>query len=127
MNRTQFQKFHESLLRECAELSKQAQTEYTLEDNAFNNFERVGRELNLPREVVLLVYMKKHLDGITNYVKSPAPQRDTIRGRITDAINYLSLLAAMLEYPNASMNFETQRKLADLTLTRDFPIANPEE
>lgn len=127
MNRSQFRKFHESLLHECAELSKQAQTEYTLEDNAFDNFERVGRELNLPREVVLLVYMKKHLDGITNYVKNPAPQRDTIRGRIIDAINYLSLLGAMIDYPNEDINFETQHKLANLTLTRGFPTANPEE
>ena len=64
-------------------------------DNAFANFERVGKNLELSRENVLLVYLLKHIDGISAYVKGHKSQRENVRGRITDAIVYLMLLWAM--------------------------------
>ena len=66
-------------------------------DNAFANFERIADNLNLDREEVLLVYLLKHIDGISSFVKGHQSQREDIRGRITDAIVYLCLLWGMIE------------------------------
>ena len=66
-------------------------------DNAFANFERVGKNLELSREDVLLVYLLKHIDGICSFVKGHKSQREDVRGRITDAIVYLCLLWGMVE------------------------------
>ena len=75
------------------------------EDNAFANFERIGRNLGLSREKVLLVYLLKHVDGIISHANGHFSQRENIRGRITDAIVYLCLLWGMIdEEGNESRN-----------------------
>ena len=66
-------------------------------DNAFANFERVGDNLNISREKVLLVYLLKHIDGICSFVEGHKSQREDVRGRLTDAIVYLCLLWGMVE------------------------------
>lgn len=71
--------------------------EYTMTPDAFDNFTRVGAQLGLPREQVLMVYLFKHLDGITNHLKGRKSQREPVQGRINDAINYLLLLRGMVE------------------------------
>ena len=74
------------------------QQEYAQDDsNAFANFERVAAATDTTREKVLLVYLLKHIDGISSYVKGHRSQRESIRGRITDARVYLALLAGMVE------------------------------
>jgi hypothetical protein len=65
------------------------------QNNAFANFERIAKNLNLSREKVLLVYMLKHIDGIISHVDGNYSQRENVRGRITDAIVYLCLLWGM--------------------------------
>lgn len=70
------------------------------EDNQFANFERGARALGLTREQVLMVYLSKHLDSITTYVKDRAAGQEKqyaepITGRIDDAILYLLLLRGM--------------------------------
>ena len=67
------------------------------ENNVFANFERVASNLNMPREKALLVYLLKHVDGICSYVDGHEMQRDSFKGRITDAIVYLFLLWAMID------------------------------
>ena len=67
------------------------------QNNAFANFERIGDNLNLSREKVLLVYLLKHMDGIIAHVDGHSSQREDVRGRITDAIVYLCLLWGMIE------------------------------
>jgi len=66
-------------------------------ENAFANFERVGDNLGISREKVLLVYLLKHIDGISAYVEGHKSQREDVRGRITDVIVYLCLLWGMVE------------------------------
>ena len=65
--------------------------------NAFANFERIGDNLKISREEVLLVYLLKHIDGICSYANGHKSQREDIRGRITDAIVYLCLFWGMVE------------------------------
>lgn len=79
-------------------LRKAGQLEYAGKDqDAFANFQRIGDELGLPREVVLWVYAIKHRDGIQHYLDGHTSQREGVRGRINDLIVYLFLLYGMLE------------------------------
>ncbi|PZM88457.1 MAG: hypothetical protein DIU79_16840, partial [Actinobacteria bacterium] len=83
---------------ECRALRVAGQREYAhREDNAFANFERVAERLGLTREAVLLVYLEKHLDGIHSYVQGHRSQRESVKGRINDAIVYLTLLRGMID------------------------------
>ena len=66
------------------------------EDNAFANFERVAKLTDMNREQVLFVYLLKHIDGISAYIKGHRSQRESIQGRITDARVYLALLYGMI-------------------------------
>jgi len=65
--------------------------------NAFANFERVAEHIESSREKVLMVYLLKHIDGISSYVNGHKSQREDVRGRITDSIVYLCLLWGMVE------------------------------
>ena len=68
--------------------------------NAFANFERVSDYIDSTREKVLMVYLLKHIDGISSFVNGHKSQREDVRGRITDAIVYLCLLWGMIEEEN---------------------------
>jgi len=67
------------------------------EDNVFANFERSASLLDIPRDKALMVFLLKHIDGISAYVKGHKSQREDVTGRITDAIVYLCLLRGMIE------------------------------
>ena len=74
------------------------QNEYAAdEENVFANFERTSKSLNLSKEQVLWVFLMKHIDGISSYLKGHKSQREDVTGRITDAIVYLCLLWGMIE------------------------------
>lgn len=76
----------------------EGQKEYAQDkENVFANFERIAKLQELKREQVLMTYLLKHIDGIQSYVKGHKDQREDIRGRITDAIVYLTLLWGMID------------------------------
>lgn len=86
------------VFKECMLLREAGQKEYAHnEDNAFANFDRVAADLGLDRKQVLMVYMRKHFDGIVAYVNGHKSQREDVRGRIKDMIVYLGLLYGMVE------------------------------
>ena len=66
-------------------------------DNVFANFERSSNLLDIPREKALMIFLLKHIDGISAYVKGHKSQRESVKGRITDAIVYLCLFRGMVE------------------------------
>ena len=67
------------------------------EDNCFQNFEKIAKQLNLDRKQVLWVYLMKHIDGILAFINGHESQREDVRGRLTDVIVYLTLLWGMIE------------------------------
>lgn len=86
------------LFAECRSHLSHGQREYARDGgtNAFANFERVAKLLHLDREVVLMVYLLKHIDGVIAHVaEGHTSQREPVTGRIIDAINYLTLLHGM--------------------------------
>ena len=88
----------DKIFKEIQKMREAGQKEYARKhSNAFANFERVGSNLNISREKVLLVYLLKHIDGICSHVDGHVSQREDVRGRITDTIVYLCLLWGMIE------------------------------
>jgi hypothetical protein len=83
---------------EIDKLREAGQKEYAHNaSNALANFERVSEATGVSREQVLLVYLSKHMDGIHSYCKGHVSQRESVEGRINDAIVYLILLRCMVQ------------------------------
>ena len=76
----------------------EGQKEYARnDDDVHANFKRVGKHLNISPEKALMVYMLKHIDGITAHLDGHKSQREGVEGRIIDCIVYLFLLWGMLD------------------------------
>ena len=89
----------DSIWKRVLKIRDAGQQEYAHDEkNVFANFERVGNLLDVNREKVLMTYLLKHIDGIAAYTKGLKSQREDVRGSITDAIVYLCLLWAMVDY-----------------------------
>lgn len=97
MSRDEFSRLLTEVIQpaEC-QVREQGQAEYAHDTtNAFANFDRLAVELNLTREQVLWIYLRKHLDGILSHINGNRSQREDVRGRIKDARLYLALLWGM--------------------------------
>lgn len=93
-----FDKFTEEILTEVRKMRDTKGKEYARTKDRFDNFNRLGVTLNLPRYKVWQVYFYKHIDSINSYVDNGTEfSEEKIRGRIVDAVTYLLLLAGMIE------------------------------
>jgi len=83
-----------SLVSEATKVLSSAEKEYASDSDRLSNFKAID---GVDPELVCFIYLTKHIDGIRNYVTGRARvQRDSIRGRILDAMNYLILLNAII-------------------------------
>jgi len=83
---------------EVKRIHTEGQKEYAMnENNVFANFQRVANQTGNPQEMVLWIYLMKHIDGIASYIKGHRSQREDVEGRLTDAIVYLCILWGMIE------------------------------
>ena len=98
MKTTHFNAYFDYMINKIKETRDDGQKEYArTEDNVFANFDRVSDCLKIPREKALMVYLLKHVDGISSYIDGHKSQREDVSGRITDTIVYLFLLWAMID------------------------------
>tara|TARA_X000001382_G_scaffold68339_1_gene47458 strand:+ start:508 stop:858 length:351 start_codon:yes stop_codon:yes gene_type:complete len=98
MKTIQFNAYFDHMINRIKSTRDSGQKEYAHdEDNVFANFDRVANCLDISREKALMVYMLKHIDGISSYIQGHHSQREDVSGRITDAIVYLFLLWAMID------------------------------
>ena len=103
MTQSQMEKKIEIIFEKIQQTREAGQKEYARQNNnAFANFERIGNNLNIAKEEVLLVYLLKHIDGICSYIQGHRSQREDVRGRITDIIVYLCLLWGMIDDNDAA-------------------------
>ena len=117
MTREKFGNHVNRMHSEEVRLRQAGQQEYARsEDNAFANFIRVGESLGLSAEEVLMVYLLKHLDGISAWVKGHRSQRESVHGRIADARVYLALLDGMVK------SYETEADFIDWLETTEFSV-----
>jgi len=83
------------------ELSKLKGGEYSGDDDRLLNFRRLGVELGLPKETIWKVYVTKHWDAVSQYIKDlntgkTRPRLESLESRCDDLIVYLILFKAML-------------------------------
>lgn len=91
------QEIHDKMLS----LTRSKGAEYAGDDDQLANFKRLGATLGVIPEKALWVYLTKHLDSLTTYIKdvgdrTPREYSEPITGRVDDAILYLSLLKALI-------------------------------
>ena len=98
MKHNEMLKLINAIFQEVETVHTEGQKEYAMdEDNVFANFDRIANQINMDREIVLWVYLMKHIDGIASYLKGHRSQREEVQGRLTDAIVYLCILWGMIE------------------------------
>lgn len=73
---------------------------YSGDDDANSNFKEVSRLLGMTKYQVWAVYFVKHVQAILNAIHSdpinPVEHTEGMRGRIIDAIAYLTILQSLL-------------------------------
>jgi len=88
------------LFKQCLGILEKKGIAYSGDTDAHANFKRNGEALGISQYQTLAVYMMKHIDCILGAINvcpdKPADATEGLRGRITDAINYLSVLSGML-------------------------------
>ncbi len=95
----EFDKLLNRIHEEEIAIGKTKGKEYTQGDR-LDNFKRLAQELNISPEKVLWVYLKKHMDSISNWVKAGETLSEPIESRILDARVYLALLWGLVEEKN---------------------------
>lgn len=93
----------DNLWAECLAVMGTKEVDYASKVDCMANFKRVGERAGLSKYYVWLVYFLKHADAISNAIKyhpdSPATETksEPLRGRVVDAINYLSILVNLMD------------------------------
>lgn len=99
--------------------------EYAGDDDRLANFKRGAELTNCTPLQVALIYLSKHYDAISTYVRDEAagtlrPRSEPITGRLDDIINYCILMKALIEEKDGG-----QFLPADSTVIRETPNAGP--
>ena len=100
MTHEQFNKFQLELIDEVIRMKDTKGKEYANLESRFANFDRCAAKKGVSRLVVAGIYLDKHLDAIDSFIRTKKVMSEPIRGRIVDAITYLTLLAGMIEEEN---------------------------
>lgn len=99
----EFNKFSMELLDEVLTMRDTKGKEYARSADRFANFNRLSDRLKMDRQRIWLVYFIKHLDAIESHIENGRVYSgESIRGRIVDAITYLTLLAGMIAEEQAA-------------------------
>lgn len=96
MTKQEFAKYQDDVFNKLKELRDAGQKEYAGGEDAFGNFNRLAESLKMDRKKILWVYLMKHMDGITSFLNGHISQRESVEGRINDAVIYLILLRGMI-------------------------------
>lgn len=113
MTKKDFEKIVDEIFSQCKDvlITKGREYQSNVQEgvNVFANFERGANLTGVNRETILFVYLSKHYDSISTYIKDQQLQRERkmtepIDGRIIDAINYLILLYGMVQQKKRSIS-----------------------
>ncbi len=97
MNNQTFDDFLQRKFELIIKTRAEAQKDYATEQEVFSNFIEDGKELKLTPMQALHVHLSKHERTIKRYVSGEQVEgRESIEGRIKDAILYLFLLWGMV-------------------------------
>ena len=103
MEYAEAEKIMEKMFEEERAVSKAKGTEYTQGKDRLDNFKRLSVDVGIDPKAVLWIYLKKHLDSISSYIRQGRVfSNEPIQGRIMDARVYLFLLRCMIEEEEAA-------------------------
>jgi hypothetical protein len=104
MTNKDFHSLMEKTFESCKAISAAKGKDYTKgSEDALANFKEAGKDIGVDAIEVCWIFMNKHYQAITNYVKSKGQsESEPIAERIKDLINYLVLLQGIIEEPTVS-------------------------
>lgn len=102
MNQARFEQLFDRTIDEIRHLLIVKGGEYAGSEDRLANFKRGAQLTGVTPMQCLLVYMSKHYDAVSTYIRDEAagktrPRSEPIEGRIDDLINYCILLKALVE------------------------------
>jgi len=99
MTNKDFSELMQSIFVDCEKISKAKGEDYTKGSlDALANFKEAGQGIGLEPLRVCWIFMNKHYQAITNYVKTNGKsESEPISERIKDMINYLVLFYAIIK------------------------------
>lgn len=119
MNYEAMSRVFEDLQRIELKLREAGQAEYAHSEDTLSNFKRAARAVGVSPEEVLLIFLLKHIDGITSFIGGHKSQRESVIGRILDARVYLALLAGMVCEDNPTLYLDYIVELEDKMRNED--------
>ncbi len=98
MTNLEFSELMQRTFDDCAKISKAKGADYTKgSQDALANFKEAGAGIGADPLDVCWIFMNKHYQAITNYVKTKGKsESEPIEERIKDLINYLVLLQGLI-------------------------------
>lgn len=99
MTHEEFRLFQSDLLTDVVAMREAKGKEYATFNNAFANFVEDAKDVDITPLQAALMHTNKHIRAIRYYVREGGESKSSepIRGRIIDAICYLTLIAGMIE------------------------------
>ena len=97
MNKAHFDEFFNYMISQVKKTRDSGQKEYAQENNVFADFDSTAKLSGIKSEIVIYTFLNKHIRGIGSYLRTGEDQRDSLDGRIKDALVYLFLLWAKIE------------------------------
>ena len=79
----------------CLETLGHKSMDYSNDEDAYAEVNTIAKNLNMTPEKVLSVYLYKHITSILKHCSGQDLRTETIQGRLTDAANYLALIAVL--------------------------------
>jgi hypothetical protein len=106
MTNTEFSELMNTIFTDCSKISKAKGNDYTRgSEDALANFKEVGKGIEIHPMDVCWIFMNKHYQAITNYVKTKGQsESEPISERIKDLINYLVLLQGLINENDVKHN-----------------------
>jgi hypothetical protein len=101
MKAEEFNKLVEARLKVCSETLQKKADEYAASDDRLHNFKVAGAMLSCTPERALLGMAAKHLvsvfDIVSNIEHGKVPDDKLVLEKLTDTINYVILLEALVQ------------------------------
>ncbi len=98
MTNKDFYELMKTTFANCEGIARAKGEDYTKGSaDALANFKEGGKALNVDPKIVCWVFMNKHYQAITNYIRTNGQsESEPISERIKDMINYLVLLQGII-------------------------------
>lgn len=101
MNQQQFTALVDETFQTARQLLVVKGGEYAGSDDRLANFKRGARLTGATSLQVCLIYLSKHYDAVSTFVKDDAagicrPRSESIEGRLDDLLNYCLLMKALV-------------------------------